>query len=177
MLAALLLLAAPQARDGPPALEGRFVERDRAADQRAVQQGIERVAEAFPGLIRPLVRMYLEGVTRYCAEPAFAWEGPTLIYGCGDKELLRRVPDGQPFVWDIPGSDETPTVTLSLAAPGTLRMAFENELGGRTQSFALQPDGTLREHVVYHGDKLPVPLEYTLVFVAAPPGPPPPLHE
>jgi hypothetical protein len=166
LLAAALLL--PTGVQADPALAGRFVERDPAAGARAVAQGIERVAGEFPSLIRPLVRHYLEGVTRYCPTPSIDWDGPALVYACGDKELFHRVPDGVPFTFEVPGSDENPTVTITLKDERTLTMAFANELGGRTQTFVLQPDGTVTEHIVYHGDKLPVPLEYTLVFVAAP---------
>ncbi len=161
LLCTLLLSAHGQAE---PALTGHFAERDVAAGKAAVEQGIERVAQEFPSLIRPLVRSYLGGVTQHCPEPAFAWQGPTLIYSCSGEQLLRRVPDGVPFVWEAPGSDETPTTTLTLRDERTLAMAFGNDLGGRTQTFTLQPDGTLQEHIVYHSDKLPVPLEYTLVF-------------
>jgi len=164
---ALALLALPlslQAQD-TPRLEGRLIERDPAADQRAIDQGIERVAQGFPALIRPLVRPYLASVTRHCPEPGIAWDGPTLTYSCREEVLLRRVPDGVPFVWAVPGGDETPTVTLKMLDDRTLSMAFTNEQGGRTQTFQLQPDGTVTEQLVYHSDKLPVPLEYTLVFV------------
>ncbi len=163
----LLLLTAllgPPTVHAQPALTGRFTERDPTAGHEAVEQGIERVAAEFPALIRPLVRSYLGGVTGYCEHPGFGWDGATLIYSCGDKELLRRVPDGVPFVWAVPGGDETPTTTLTLRDERTLTMAFGNDLGGRTQTFQLQPDGTVTEHIVYHSDRLPVPLEYTLVF-------------
>jgi hypothetical protein len=170
MLATSLLLAVtllPPASGVEPALKGRFAERDPAAGQRAVEQGIERVVVEFPSLIRPLVRSYLGGVTGYCEHPGFDWDGATLIYSCGDKELLHRVPDGVPFVWEIPDGDENPTTTLTLHDSRTLSMAFGNDLGGRTQTFRFQPDGTVTEHIVYHSDKLPVPLEYTLVFAPA----------
>lgn len=165
--AALVLLAVTPLLgvDSAPRLEGQLVERDPAAGQRAAEQGIERVAESFPTLIRPLVRHYLGGVTGHCPEPGIAWDGPTLIYSCRGEELMRRVPDGVPFVWQVPNGDETPTVVLKTPDPRTLAMAFSNDLGGRTQTFQLQPDGTVTEHLVYHSDKLPVPLEYTLVFV------------
>ncbi len=176
MLASLFLLATlslPPEVQAEPALAGRFVERDPAAGQRAVEQGIERVVVEFPSLIRPLVRHYLAGVTRHCSTPHIGWDGPTLIYACGDKELFRRVPDGVPFVWQVPGDDETPTVTLTLKDERTLSMSFANDLGGRTQTFALQPDGNVQEHIVYFSDKLPVPLEYTLVFAPTAPAPTP----
>lgn len=172
MLTTSLLLAIsllPPTAQGEPALKGRFAERDPAAGQRAVEQGIERVVVEFPALIRPIVRHYLADVTRHCSTPGIAWEGATLIYSCGDKELLRRVPDGEPFVWELPDGEENPTTTLTLHDERTLSMAFGNDLGGRTQTFQLQPDGTVTEHIVYHSDRLPVPLEYTLVFVPAAP--------
>ncbi len=161
---ALLALPALLGADGGSRLEGQLVERDPTADQHAIDQGIERVVAEFPSLIRPLVRHYLGGVTGHCPEPGIAWDGPTLIYSCRGEELIRHVPDGVPFVWQIPDSDDTTTVRLEMPSPTTLSMSFSNDLGGRTQTFALQPDGTVTERIVYHSDKLPVPLEYTLVF-------------
>jgi hypothetical protein len=167
----LLLLATAThafAQQAQPVLEGRFVQRDQAADQRSIDTGIERVAQAFPALLRPLVRPYLAGVTGHCAQPDFAWEGPVLVYSCGDDELLRRVPDGAPFTWLPPGEDESTTVVLKKLDQHRVSMSFSRELGGRTQTFELGADGIMREHLVYHSDKLPVPLEYTLEFVRAP---------
>jgi hypothetical protein len=166
----LLLLSPPLgAQDSAPRLEGSFAVRDQAAAQRSVDAGIERVVQAFNPLLRPLVRPYMAHVTRYCPEPGFAWQGDAVSYRCRDQTLLSHPADGQPFQWTPATSDETTTVRIQQPTADSLVLDFSNELGGRTQTFSLQPDGTLRCELVYYSDKLPVPLTYGVDVVRSAP--------
>ena len=96
-LAAAVLLAGAALAE--PSLLGAWVELDLAADQRAVEAGIDRVSAEFPLLIRPLVSAYLGRVTRFCPAPGFAMAGERLMFSCAGREVFGAVPDGAPFAW------------------------------------------------------------------------------
>ncbi|MFH1463190.1 MAG: hypothetical protein ABIO70_02280 [Pseudomonadota bacterium] len=162
-LAAAVLLLAGVGRAEPSVL-GSWVERDPAADQRAVEAGIHRVAAAFPLLIRPLVSAYLGRVTRFCPAPGFALEGERLVFSCAGREVFGGAPDGVPFAWTSLKGDGPYTISMSLQGSGRLVIAFSDTMGGRTETWTALPDGTLTAELVYHSDKLPVPLSYALKF-------------
>jgi hypothetical protein len=154
----------PPARSGF-ALEGRFVQVDKDADHASIEAGIERVAQALSPLVRPVLRPYLRTVTRYCPLPVFHMEDSTLSYACGGTPIFTSAVDGQPFDWQALQGDATYTVSQALVADDLLVQTFANDMGGREQTFELQPDGrTLLSRVTYDSELLPVPFSFVLRY-------------
>ncbi len=149
-------------------LEGRFVQADQDMDRASIEEGIERVAQAFNPLLRPVIRPYLRHVTRYCPVPVFTMSDNALTFACGNTTVFTSSYDGRPFDWQAIRDDETYRVSQNLVRPDKLVQTFANELGGREQTFELQPYGaTLLSRVTYRSDYLPVPISYELRFQRA----------
>ena len=147
------------------ALEGRFVQVDKEADHASIEEGIERVAQALNPLVRPVLRPYLRTVTRYCPLPVFHMEDTALSYACGSTPIFTSGVDGQPFDWQALQGDATYTVSQAMVSADTLIQTFANDMGGREQTFELQPDGrTLLSRVTYDSDLLPVPFGFVLRY-------------
>ena len=168
LLLAVLAGSAPSRAEGGAPPIGRWTAADPAGDQRAVEAGIERVAQAFPSLARPIVRAYLGRVTRHCPAPGFAWDGPRLCFLCDGREVLGAVPDGHPFSWTTRNGEERYTVSLLLQPSGAVELGFSDPMGSRTETWTPRNDGTLGARFVYRSERLPVPLEYELGFSPAP---------
>jgi hypothetical protein len=147
------------------ALEGRFVQVDKETDTASIEAGIERVAQALNPLIRPVLRPYLRTVTRYCPLPVFHMDDGDLSYSCGSTPLFTANTDGEPFAWQALQGDATYTVSQDLVADDLLVQTFANDIGGREQTFELQPGGrTLLSRVTYDSELLPVPFSFELRF-------------
>ncbi len=152
------------AGDGAP-IQGRFVQVDKESDVASIEEGIERVAQAMNPMLRPVMRPVLRSVTVYCPLPVFELEEQGLRYSCGSTHLFTASLDGSPFSWDALQGDATYTVSQALVTDDELVQTFANELGDRTQTFQLQPDGvTIISRVTYESEYLPVPFSFELRF-------------
>ncbi len=151
---------------GDFALEGRFVQVDRDGDHASIEEGIERVVQALNPLVRPVLRPYLRTVTRYCPLPVFHMEDSSVSFACGSTPIFTSSVDGQPFDWQALQGDDTYTVSQALVSADMLVQTFANDMGGREQTFELQPDGrTLLSRVTYDSALLPVPFSFELRYL------------
>ena len=135
---------------------------DTDAVQGKIDAAVERSLEAFPSLIRPLVRRQLTRHLFYCGhldlDPSAAgWKSRCTT----DERGFSRA--WSPTETTVPGYDGEPVRSLLTWDDNSITLDFQGGGGGRKAHYVVQGD-QLNLTITVYASRLPVPVEFELPY-------------
>lgn len=137
--------------------------RSDAANQAAIDKGIEGAVEEMSFLIRPIARNKLEKTNLAAKQITVKMEGDELTVRQDSRAPVTSAPDGEPFRWT---REDGAVYTVSQrGTDDTITQVYSSDEGKKTVTYKFSPDfKTMTMKVKVESPKLPAPLSYTIAY-------------
>jgi hypothetical protein len=163
MLSALIALTALPAFAAPSPASGTWRQASTPAEvQASIDAGVAASVAPFPRMFHGVARSRLAGLPTVCARYAFRVNDAEVAWRCDDRpELVVPASGlGVPFTIQHDGKPVKTTVTRE---GDVVRARFASDEGYRVNVFTFRGERLVLEASI-HGDKLEVPLRWSVTY-------------